>query len=741
MASPTEFYSEDIIDYRYYLELLRTVFLKNFRAIAGFCFFAVLVSVLYVQSQAPTFASTVTLHIAPKNTMFSFEEWINNDEDKFEDTQIGILQSGRLLRRVVRTADLHNAGKLTPSSFDAGFVGLVRDRIDAFRGDNEIVDYGTEEERIASTAWELGSLMYIGKPVGREYSNLLNVTVRMADPELAAKTANTIADVYMELVFENEIENARKNQQFLTDRLSILREDLRLAEQRLQDYREEENIITRTSGQSELDQELSALSSRYFEERENRLRQENLYQQVRNIGDSRKSWENLPAISNHPSLSNMQADLFTLNQRKGELSKRYGSRHNKMIALESEIQTATRALDSQVRDIIEGIRNDYELARKLELAAEQTLNSVRGRKQELGRKEFEINELTQEVEAKREVYAVFLERLNQDGAAGPVRNDNLWVADPAMVSKFGRRTPLSRAGMIALVLSFGFAMAAGLLFELTRNTIINGDDVEKKLAMPLLGYLPLIDNRGQTPGLTLTEYTHNPESRFSEALRTVRTSITLSTLSQNKVNNFLVTSSQSSEGKTSVSLSLASAFGQTSRVLIIDGDLRRPSLERILNTSNHKLPGLSDVIAHTVTLDEAIQHKPDINMDVMFAGSRTIKPLELLSSTQFTQFMKELGERYDTVIIDSPPCVSVSDAYVLATQADAIIFVTKANEAPVPLIRNCLNRFRHIDTDIAGVLLNQVDLDSVHHYSRYHDYYDYHGYSEQSPAELSVVKS
>ncbi|MBT4160563.1 MAG: polysaccharide biosynthesis tyrosine autokinase [Gammaproteobacteria bacterium] len=741
MSTPAEFYDDDIIDYRYYIDLIRTVLLKNYRTIVGFCFASVLLSVLYVQSQAPAYLATVTLHIAPNDlAMFSFEKWMFSDDDKFQDTQIGVLQSKKLLRQVVRELDLHKVEKLTPASFDAGIAAIVKDWLATLKAEKVELYDTSEEEQIASAAWELGTLISIAKPLGREYSNLLNVTVQTTHPELSAKTANIMADKYMNLVFENEIENAKKNQQFLTDRLSILREDLRLAEQRLQDYREEENILTNSSGQNELDQELTSLSNRFFEARENRLRQESLYQQVRNINGSRKSWENLPAISNHSSISEIQSDLFTLNQRRGELSKRYGSRHNKMIALESEIQSATRALNNQVRDIIEGIRSEYELTRKLEVAAEQTLNGVRDRKQEQGRKGFEFNELTQEVEAKRQVYAIFLERLNQDGASGPVRNDNLWVADPAVVPKHGQRTPLSRAGFVALLLSFGFAVGIGLLFELTSNTISTGDDVEKKLGVPLLGYLPLIKNEAQKPGMTLDEYLNNPESRFSEALRTVRTSITLSTLSQKNANNFLITSSQSSEGKTSVSLSLAAAFGQTSKVVIIDGDLRKPSLERILNTSNHRFPGLADVIANTVTLDEAIQHFPDKNIDVIFSGSRTIKPLELLSSLQFTQLMEELGNRYDNVIIDSPPCISVSDAYVLSTQVDSIIFVSKANEVPVPVIRNCLNRFSSIDTEIAGVLLNQIDLEAAHNYGRYQDYYDYHGYGENQ-AELSVVKT
>ena len=727
MADDSVFNDEDIIDYRYYLELLRTVLLKHLRLIIFFCVACVTAAILYVQSQAPIYASTLTLHVAPKESFFTFDSYYWTDEEKFQETQIGLLESRKLKLKVVDEIDLHKAGKLTPSPFDAGIARVAREFLASFREPDPVKEI-SEEEQIEKTAAVLSNLMTISKPPNREYSNLLNVTVQMADPDLATLTANTIGTVYIDLVFENEIESARKNQQFLSDRLAILRDDLRNAEQRLQAYREQQDIVAGPSGSSEVDDELASLSNRYFESRENRLRQENLYKQVQNISPGSRAWEKLPAISNHPSITRLQSDLRQLTQRKSELSKRYGSRHNKMIAVNSEISAIEDSLRSRVQDIVAGIRSEYELSVKIEEAAEETLSSVRGRKQELGRKEYQLNELTQDVEAKREVYSMFLNRLNQDGAAGPVRNDNLWIADPAAPGK-GSRTSMVRAGIIALILSLGFALGIGLLLELTRNTINTTDDVEKKLSVPLIGFLPLINDGVSPPsGLAYEEYLNNPNSRFSEALRTVRTSITLSGVRGERANRFLVTSSQMGEGKTSVSLSLAASFGQMSKVIVLDGDLRKPSVERVLNTSNHQLPGLTDVIAGSHHLVEAIQTVEPAGIDVLYAGSRTIKPLELLQSLQFRELVDELSETYDTIIIDSPPCVSVSDAYVLSTLVDSVIFVVKSNEAKVQTIRHSLQRFSSIDANLAGVLLNQLDMDAAHNYGRYQDYYDYKGY-------------
>ncbi len=741
MQREMDFPEEDIVDYRYYLDLVRTVLLKHYRIILAFCALTIIAAVLYVQSQAPAYGATVTMHIAPEDMgVFSFDQFYWRDEDKFQDTQIGLLQSQKLMRRVVAQLELHHAEKLTPASFDAGVANRVKAWL-ASLSEEPVASIEVEEDQIRSTAYELASLTNIGKPPNREYSNLLNITVRMADPETAAAAANAIAEQYIALVFENEIESARKNQQFLTDRLSVLREDLRASENLLQNYREQEDIITRATGATEVDEELSSLSNRYFEARENRLRQENVHRQIQNLRDNRQGWQNISAIANHPAVARQQSELVTLERRKDELSKRYGSRHNTMIALESEIQSSRASLEAQVVDIAAGIRNEYELALKLERAAEETLENARDRRQQLGRKEFRLNELEQDVETKREVYAIFLERLNQDGASGPVRNDNIWIADPAVVPKAGQRTPLSRAGTIAFILSFGLSMGVGLLFELTSNRITSGDDVEKKLGTELLGYLPLISGDTEVEGLPFREYLDNPESRFSEALRTVRTSISLGMLNKEGAHKLLVTSSQSHEGKTSVALGLAASIGHTRRTLVIDGDLRKPSLEHIISNSNHKNPGLADVIAGTVSLDEAITKHEDTDLDVLFAGSRTIRPLELLASTQFSQLMDKLAERYESIVIDSPPCISVSDAYVLSTQVDSVVFVVKSDEVPVPLVRNCLARFTNIDVQIAGVLLNQVDFDAMHNYGRYQDYYDYRGYGHDDAEDRKPAQT
>lgn len=737
MSSEPAFHDDDVIDYRYYLDLLLTVFFKYYKWIVVFCAVCVAGAMFIARSEEPTFSATVTMHVAPKETGM-FDRWSDwTDEDKFQDTQIGLLQSNILHRRVVERLSLHEVAYLSPRSFSLG----IGDALRSLFGDTEdpVPMEDVIQERIRSKAGELAGLISISKPPNREYSSLLNITVRSADPELSASIANTVAEEYMALVFETEVESAQKNEQFLSERLTTLRADLREAEQRLQAYREDQNIVTRESGYyDEVDEELAAFSTRLFAAREERLRQENLYEQIDSLPATSNGWERLPALADHPQVTTIQRDLIDLDRRKQELSKRYGSRHNTMIALESEIRTTRSQLQDAVESIAKGIRSEYELSLRIEQAAENALEEARAKKQERGRQSFKLNDLIQEVDTKREVYNVFLERLNQDGAAGDARNDNIWVADPAVVPSSGQRTPVSRAAVIALILSFGFSVGLGVLFELSRNRISTGEDVEK-LKMPLLGYLPLVENEEEKPGVLLDEYINNPESRFAEALRTVRTAVSLGSIKPEGSTRLLITSTQTGEGKSSVSLSLACAFAQMSKVLVIDADLRKPSFTRILGRPGKDV-GLTDVLANGTSAAQAIETREAEKFDVLFAGSPSIKPLELLASPAFAALLDELDKQYDIIIIDSPPCLPVSDAYIIASHVDSIVFVVKSDAIPAPQVRKSLEGFSQTNAELAGVLVNQFNLDAAYNYYRYQGYYNYDGYGKTESVGLSVVK-
>lgn len=726
---------EDPIDIRYYLILLRTIWFKYYPYILLLNIVGILMVSLHVQSLAPSYSATLTLHIAPKdNTVFNLEQlyWGYGDPG-FRETQIGILESKKLLRAVVDELDLHEVPALSAGSQRVGLLGYLQQRLNP-----AVVDSDDDEAtRIELTAEELSALISIQEIDKYSYSNLLDITVTMADPVLAASTVSTWAEIYINSVFINEMETALKNQEFLTERLTVLRKQLQDVEQNLSDFMESEDIVQRNSGRGEIDSELDSVTANYFKARQEKNQLENLVQQVKGVQKGGTDLRNVPTIATHPVVARITAQIFEQEGRKSELSKRYGRRHNKMIAIVSELSSANRALRNQIAIVSEGIQSDLKAARRKEETAQNILAEVRDKKQLLGRKDFRLKELQQDVDVKREVYSVFLQKLNQDDAAGTVRNTNLWIADPATIPRQGVKLSWSMALIATFIgctlLSFG----AGAVLVSINNTLETEQDVVDKTGAQLLGILPIIKTEGEVDDyLPFREYLENLHSRFSEAIRSVRTSMALLNLNKD-INKILITSCNQSEGKTSVALALSASLGQTSKVLLIDGDLRRSSVEDAVNTTNQPLPGVTDAISGAVSIDECIMHHEAGNIDVLPAGSRSLKPLELLSSSHFTTLLNSLSEKYDYIIIDSPPCEAVSDSYLLGSLVDTVIFVVKSGTATVTSIRSVLNRFRDLEVPIAGILLNQVDFESRSH-PYYKGYYEYSGYGvTDEPVKLN----
>jgi succinoglycan biosynthesis transport protein ExoP len=244
--------------------------------------------------------------------------------------------------------------------------------------------------------------------------------------------------------------------------------------------------------------------------------------------------------------------------------------------------------------------------------------------------------------------------------------------------------------------------------------------------------VPLIDNKKFKDDEFLKDaFTDKSFHGFSEAIRTVRTGIVLGSVDR-PIKIMAVTSSVPGEGKTTLSTNLALAFGQMERVLLVDADMRRPSVAKVMNLPP-KSKGLSDVVGGLITLEEGIVNLNDFGIDVLPAGTIPPNPLELLSTVRFQNLLVELAERYDRVIIDTAPTQAVSDSLVLSRLVETMVYVIRADETNVDVVRGGLKRLEQVEAPLMGVVLNRFDAKSASRYSyRAKGYYDYYGYGYSS---------
>ncbi|HEY6611281.1 MAG TPA: polysaccharide biosynthesis tyrosine autokinase, partial [Pseudomonas sp.] len=461
------------------------------------------------------------------------------------------------------------------------------------------------------------------------------------------------------------------------------------------------------------------------------------YRQVESMRSG--GWKKLatiPAVLGHPLIQQFKADEARARAKVDELSKRYGARHPALEAARSDLSAASASLRGQVEQIVAGIERNYQLAVANESSLRASVETNKEQIQKISRKEFQVRELMREVEGNRALYDTFMTRMKEAAATSDLDSANARVVDRAALPTEPvtpqRGLIVAFAGALALMAGIGLS----LLLEMLNNTFKSTQDVESKLNLPVLGILPLVKNRLRNQIAHM--FTSDEDKSFSESIRTIRTALVLSGM--NGPHRILVvTSSLPGEGKSTVAANLAYAFGQMERVLLIDADLRRPTLAK-----NFKFPvgtpGLANLIAGTAKTEDCIKSIEGI--DMMCAGAVPPNPLELLSSERFAELIEQLKSSYDRVIIDSPPIQAVSDATILATHADAQIYVIKSESTPIPLAQKGVGQLLQTNSPVTGVVLNQVDVKKAQkHGYHYGGYYDYYGYTTPQKAEKAEAQA
>ncbi|MFH1603104.1 MAG: polysaccharide biosynthesis tyrosine autokinase, partial [Pseudomonadota bacterium] len=422
-------------------------------------------------------------------------------------------------------------------------------------------------------------------------------------------------------------------------------------------------------------------------------------------------------------------------RRVSETSKRYGPEHPKMIAAQSDLKAVRENLRRQIATVVEAVVKDYEVAKANEVTLERALARAKAESQAYNRKEFSLARLEREVTSNRQLYDLFTQR-SKETNTGDVPSAIARVIDTAVLPKVpfapNKRNIVGIAMLIALLVSVSIA----LLLEQMDITVKTSNDIETKLEVKAVGVLPRVH---VTPGVSMERlFVEENQSAFAEGIRSIRSDLLLSGIdSPQKV--VLLTSSLPEEGKTTVACNLAFAFSQVKKTLLVEADMRRPKLARVLGADSHR-PGLSELVAGDVPLDQCVYPAPDSNLWVLQSGRVPLNPLELISSHRFAEMIESLKKAFEVIIIDSPPLQLVSDALVLSQYATSVIYVVKADSTPYPLARHAIVQMERANEPLLsiGAVLNQLDIDKANRY--YGEYRGYGGryyrkYGYSSPKE------
>lgn len=538
-------------------------------------------------------------------------------------------------------------------------------------------------------------------------SYVIRINFTSEEARKAALIANRISEIYVEDQVRSKLFATDRASSFLEERLEGMRRELLEAEAAVEDFRSQNNLIA-TDGVTLNDQELSSLNRELIvaradlAERQARL---DLVGDLRNGGGG--GLDAITEVVSSPVIVNLRGQEIDILRQEAEMSAQFGPRHPQMEQLRRDKAQLAAKVQAEVDRLAESFSNDVRVAQTRVAAIENQLGSIKGRNVENRSAEVRMRELEREAETSRELYQNFLQRFKE------TREQQELVEPDARIVAIASPPvrPSTPSPKLFLLVGFAAAFGAGsalaLLLDRFDRGIRSAREIESMLGLTTLGIVPRIDRlkRNQKPYQYLID---KPLSGYTEAVRSIYMAIRLATVDRS-TKLVLVTSSLPEEGKTTLAVSLAVFVARShKRVLLVDLDLRHPSIARELGW--HISNGIVEYMAGDRELDEVIQHDVETGVDFLAAKAPTTNPTDLLDSQRMRDLLETCRERYDLVVVDSPPLASVTDARVLAIMADKVVFAIQWAKTVASAAQDSIQALRDIDANIAGAVLTQVDL-------------------------------
>ena len=568
-------------------------------------------------------------------------------------------------------------------------------------------------------------------------TGIIRLSSRNASPARARDIANTLAQVYSEqnVVFKGE--EARKSIEFIEEQMKVTRVALEDAEHQVQQFKASSRVFSLEAATSALVSQLAE-----FDKQKATLNiQKKVAEQSRSA--LKQTMANgrilLPSIMKDDPLSGALVDRIT----ELEIQK-------KILRLEkSEQHPAVRAIQTQIDESMQKLRGSYDASMKTmereggEL--EKQAAKLEGKLNELPDVERQLANLTRVATVNVNIYTYLLQKHEEFRIAKAALVSNIQIIDVAKLPRSSVYPNRKKNILLGFLLGILVGGALAFFVDFLDDTIKDAEEVRFGLGMPILATIPYIAMDPQEDQSAPEILTHRaPKSAISEAFRSLRTSVHFSAISTDK-KVMLITSSFPGEGKTTIISNLAVTLAQAgSRVLIIDCDMRRPSLHKVFRTE--KVPGLSEILAGDSSVEETLIATPISGLDFIPAGTSPPNPSELLSSKQFQDLLELFKTRYDHILLDAPPVLAVTDAPLLTTAADLMILVLETERVPLKTAQRTMEMLDMVKAPIAGVVLNDKTGQAQrygYYGNKYYSYsygYGYSYYGEKEEANKAAKK-
>ncbi|MBZ9937951.1 polysaccharide biosynthesis tyrosine autokinase [Mesorhizobium sp. BR1-1-16] len=558
-------------------------------------------------------------------------------------------------------------------------------------------------------------------------SRLLTISYSDTDPRRAQRIADALASGFIKANLDRRFDATTYARLFLEDQLQQVKLKLEDSERKVVAYADREKLVTLDDQKTILSQKLEDLNTALGKASVDRANAEQLWLQVKDV----KEYSDIPTTEQSPTIINQlrasRSDLLADYQSK-QLTFKPG--FPMMVALKARISDIDQQIAEEVEKTKNTIRSTYELAVQREQALTTNLDSTRAELIDTRNRSVEYTMLQREADTNRTLYDGLLQRYKEISVIGGVAANGLSIVDSASLP--GAPYSPRLAFNVALALFAGMLLGLGAAFglEYFDNTIKTPDQMEVLLGIPVLGLIPVLP-----ADQSVQSVLEDPHSAISEAYRSARTALQFST-DRGVPKNFVVTSARPSEGKTTTVTTLARMFGQIGmNVLVIDADLRNPSMHKIIGIDNSY--GLSNFLTGSIESESIIRDSGVANVSVISSGPIPPNPAELLSSPKMLTLLTELRDQFDLIIVDSAPVMGLADALLLSSVADGTLIVCSAGETPAETVKAATKRLSMTNSQLLGGILTKFNAQKAGYGYAYYGY-DYYGYGKDNQPQPSL---
>ncbi|MEI7996978.1 MAG: polysaccharide biosynthesis tyrosine autokinase, partial [Methylococcaceae bacterium] len=683
-----------------------------------------LLAVLIIYQLVPRYTATTQLLIGINAAKVVDIEEVLKGSFTGDSAVIGemeVLKSRELARKVIEHLNLDQYEEFNPTPKKPGFLAQFNPKNllpESWKEAMGMVRIDTRTEAEKQEA-HLTNLInnFLGKLTVSQVkrSQVINLAFVSEDPKLAAKIVNDVADKYIVGQLQAKFDATKKATDWLNDQLGELKQKVESSERAVESYRKTHALLEVSKGAGLTQQQLSQVNNQLIDARAQRAEAEAKYQQVESITRSGRDIDSVAEVLNSGLISSLRGQEAEVQRKYSEMLVEYGPRHPRMIQMQAELEDIKAKINLEVKKIAAGLQHSLEVARAREGSLSSSLRQMESKTTGNNQAEVQLHALEREATANKALFETFLGRFKETASTQGISQADARVISFAEIPLAPSFPQTTKMLTISVIGSLAFAIFLVYLLEMLNPGVRSPEQVEALFNISTLGIIPKIMDLKIKPNEYLLA---KPKSALAEAINTLR--ISLSLLNPDaEVKSLLVSSTVPGEGKTTLCVLLArhsASCGQ--RVVLVDGDLRRPSIARLFKLNDNTL-GLTDLLMHhDMSIKDVLVEDAETGMKILTRGkSAFINPVDLFASQRMKSIIDELHEQFDLVILDSAPIMAVPDTRILSGLVDKTIFVLSWDSTPKKVVSSglrLLNRDGH--SNVAGIVLQKVNLQQ---YGRY----------------------